>query len=353
MNNTLNLNDWNKYIYDKKLKFINDIDQSNILDTSQDSFKFNDNLKDIIKINIFNISYIAFMTFKFLETSFIPSEIILNVIKIYSEDEMYSLLIKNRKFLKINNNNYKLDNHKYFKNLKFIINCIIEFVIKLEVCLNIQCLLFTDFIHKIHLNSKVNNNDCNNDCNNDDNSNLYNNNLEPRIFKLFIKSNKNITLNVKPSSQILLFLKLINKLSLHTYESDDFINFLNEIKYNDELHDTSNYNIYINKKNYINKKTLLYLDHFMLDITNFFLIDKTKAFNILDNNIYNICSKYILNNVELIFNNFENIFNILELHLLKSLNIDENKTKKLSYLRNVIKNLIDVEIDNIKKLFYV
>jgi len=29
-------------------------------------------------------------------------------------------------------------------------------------------------------------------------------------------------------------------------------------------------------------------------------------FNILDNNIYNICSKYILNNVELIFNNFDN-----------------------------------------------
>ena len=89
----------------------------------------------------------------------------------------------------------------------------------------------------------------------------------------------------------------------------------------------------------------------MLDITNFFLIDKTKVFHNLDNNIYTICSKYILNNVELIFNNFENIFNILELHLLKSLNIDENKKKKLSYLKNVIKNLVDIEIDNIKKLF--
>ena len=86
----------------------------------------------------------------------------------------------------------------------------------------------------------------------------------------------------------------------------------------------------------------------MLDITNFF--DNN---NNLDSyqNIYSICSKYILNNTELVFNNFQNIFSVLEDYILK--NINENIKHKLYYLRNVIKNLIDIEIDNIKKLFCV
>ena len=51
------------------------------------------------------------------------------------------------------------------------------------------------------------------------------------------------------------------------------------------------------------------------------------------------------------FNNFQNIFSVLEDYILK--NINENIKHKLYYLRNVIKNLIDIEIDNIKKLFCV
>ena len=69
--------------------------------------------------------------------------------------------------------------------------------------------------------------------------------------------------------------------------------------------------------------------------------------------IYMICSKYILTNIELIFKNFENIFTILETHLLTSININEVKKKNLIYLKNVITNLADIEIDNIKKLFYL
>ena len=69
--------------------------------------------------------------------------------------------------------------------------------------------------------------------------------------------------------------------------------------------------------------------------------------------IYMICSTYILTNIELIFKNFENIFTILETHLLTSININEVKIKNLIYLKNVIKNLADIEIDNIKKLFYL
>ena len=64
-------------------------------------------------------------------------------------------------------------------------------------------------------------------------------------------------------------------------------------------------------------------------------------------------TKYIFNNVELIFNNFENIFSIMEQHLLKSKTINENKKIKLSYLKNVVKNLVDIEIDKINKILFI
>ena len=128
MKNILDINDWNNFIYNKKLILINEIEKNNTLDKSLDSIKFNDILKDLAKSNIFNISYIAFMTLKFLETSFIPSEIILNTIDIYNDDEMYILLLKNNYLI----NGNRIKTLKYIKTLIFIIKNIIEFVVKNE-----------------------------------------------------------------------------------------------------------------------------------------------------------------------------------------------------------------------------
>ena len=75
------------------------------------------------------MTYITFMMLKFLETSFIPSEIILNVIEIYNDDELHRLLLVNRKIIKTTNINYKLENYKYIKILKYIISTIIDFFI--------------------------------------------------------------------------------------------------------------------------------------------------------------------------------------------------------------------------------
>ena len=100
----------------------------------------------------------------------------------------------------------------------------------------------------------------------------------------------------------------------------------------------------------------MYLDIFILEITQYFSLDNSNSIyshNMQHPDIYMICSKYILNNIELMFNNFENIFTILEEHLLKSININKNKTQKLSYLKSIIKNLADIEIENIKKLFFI
>ena len=134
MNKVLTVNDWNKYIYKKKIELIDTIDNSKNLNTTKDSFKFNDVLKNnIVKINMFNMTYITFIMLKFLETSFIPSEIILNVMEIYSDDELQILLLKNHTLLKQTNNNYKLETYKYIRLLKYIISTIIDFVVKIEL----------------------------------------------------------------------------------------------------------------------------------------------------------------------------------------------------------------------------
>jgi len=338
--NSLDINDWNYYIYTKKLKLLNDIDTSNILDSSEDSIKFNTILKDILKINIVNISYIAFMILKFLETSFIPSEILLNVIDIYSDEEMWKYLIINTQNININN---KIDTHKYNKTLKFIINYIIECIIKIEVSINIQCFLITNLINKINYKNT--------------NYNITKVDIfKPKLYNIFNKSNKYINNTIKSSTLILLLFKFINKLNNNdNYNDNDNGNNNDNVNDNDNeiinlmnIHNNTNLLNYINKKKDINKKTNMYLDKFILEITNYFDVN-----NNMYPDIYMICNKYILNNIELMFNNFENIFIILETHLLKSININKTKMKNLVYLKIVLKNLSDIEFDKIKQLFYL
>ena len=344
MNNILTITDWNKYIYKKKLELIDTINSDNKLNNTPDSFKFNDILKNkIIKINIFNMSYVAFMMLKFLETSFIPSEIILNIINRYTDDELYRLLIINRKIIKKTNINYKLETYKYIKILKYIITIIIDFVVKIELSLNIQCLLMTHFIDKIHTTNTTNT------TNTTTTTTTTDINLPTKsvIFKLFSSINNDFINNIKSSTLILLFLKLISKFN-NNFDETNLLYFINE-------YETNNFISFINNKKSINKKTKVYLDTFMLDITKYFLIDNNihTIYTIQTTDIYAICNKYMLNNIELIFNNFENIYDILVNHLLQSINITENKKIKLSYLKNVIKNIVDIEIDKIKKFFYV
>jgi hypothetical protein len=439
MKHSLDINDWNKFIYNKKLKLINKIDKNDTLDKSSDSIKFNTILKDLAKSTIFNMSYTAFMTLKFLETTFIPSAIILNVMNIYSNSDMYKILIMNDNILANIKNNIN-----YIKTIKFIIILIIDFVVTIELSLNIQCLLMTDFISKIDEEKYKNNieNDIENNIENG--MSLNNNNFKPKIFKMFNTLNQNTITNIKPSTRILLIFKLLNKLGINNYidvddnennneNNYDIINFIyntnnsinfsnfsnsdndNESSSNDNDSDDCNgdgdgdddgdggdddcdgddgdtkaddtdkdaaynkyvktpkytydsngkiiknenksyinnkFKNYINNKKEINKKTRLYLDAFILDITRYFGLNKNNDKNKTTyQNIYLICSKYILNNTELVFNNYENLFTILEAQLLKNININEHQ--KLYYLRNVIKNVINIEIDNIKKLFCV
>ena len=344
------INKWNKYIYDKKKELIDDIENTNnTLDTSKSSMIFNDILKDIININMFNISYISFMLLKFLETSFIPTEVILNVINIYSNAKLCEIIISQRIEINKQNEHNRLNNKpikmidtiKYVNVLKLIINILVEFVVKTELCLNLKCLLMLHFIEKYNNNNNNNNID------------------KPKVFNLFIKPHKLAITHIKSSTLILLFLKLIRKIGIEKYDSTVLINYIDNInnKNDNENNNIShNYIEYVNNKIKINKKTKEYLDTFMIDITNY--LDNYNTLNNTNNkpipfSIYKICSDYIINNSEIIISYFKNIYFILEQHLLNSNTITKEKKQKIYYLKNVIKNLCDMEYDNIKKLFNI
>ena len=348
----LDINDWNNYIYKKKQELINEIEKNNTLDNSTSTFIFNDILKDVIKINIVNISYIAFMLLKFMEGTFIPSYLLLNVINVYSDGKLYDIIIKEKmeiskmnEFNKQNNKELiKIDGYKYINILKLIINIIIDFIVKTEVCLNINCLLMVYFIDKINNKHNIKNNK---NKNNNDNNNDYLINLiyKPKIFNLFTRTHKQIITHIKSSTLILLFLKFIRKIGIDNVNTKLLINYIND----DENNINNSYKTYMNHKKNINKKTKEYLDLFMIEITNY--LEDTIYVN--TPNVYSICSNYIINNIELMFSNFENIYSILETHLLSSVTINKEKEKKLFYLKTVIKNLCDIEFDNVKKLFNI
>ena len=117
------VNKWNNYIYNKKIELIDDIENSNnTLDTSKSSTIFNEILKDMININIFNISYITFMLLKFLETSFIPTEVILNVINIYSDAKLCEIIISQRIEINKQNEHNRLNNQpiKTIDTIKYV-----------------------------------------------------------------------------------------------------------------------------------------------------------------------------------------------------------------------------------------
>ena len=286
----LTIDDWNNYIYKKKQDLINDIEKNNILDNSKSTLIFNDILQDVIKINIFNISYIAFMLLKFMEKTFIPSYILLNVINVYSNGKMYDIIVKNKienskinKYNKENNKEIiKIDSYKYINSLKIIINIIIDFVVKTEVYLNITCLLMVHFIDKINNKHNYTNTDVDNKNTKHNNDYNLNNSInKPKLFNLFTRTHKQITTHIKSSTLILIFLKFIKKIDNNKFTNDILINYINDNKDNINNY----YKTYMNNKKDNNKKTEEYLDIFMIEITKY--LEDTIYIN--NTNVYSIC----------------------------------------------------------------
>jgi hypothetical protein len=207
----------------------------------------------------------------------------------------------------------------------------------IEISLNYHCILIIHFLNKV---------------------NKYLPDENPKVFSIFNKIDNDISQSIKSSTIILLFLKFVRKIAgcNHNDSRNNILdNIINFIK-NNTTNNTNNI-CNINKINNIKKvstlnlKTKMYLDTFMININNYFMKSKDK-----DNNIYSICTEYIISIVELLYSEFTHLFNILEVCIMenykyKKIDFTEERKKELGIIRVQIKQLIFDEINKCKEIF--
>jgi hypothetical protein len=333
MSEILNENDWQKHIDYKKKNILEQIDKSNSLDNSIENKKFIDILKSIINCKLFNVSKFTFLAIKLLVTPlFIDSHIIFDILNNVNQNENDNQ--NDNQNVNMNMNMNINNNPNPETNLKNIIKLIIDFVVQIEISLNYHCILIIHFLNKVKLNKITEN--------------------RPNIFSTFSKIDNNITQSIKSSTIILLFLKFVRNLGGYQYnESNKNIynslsNIITNFKNNSII--CSNFNI--KKTSKISSNIKMYLDTFMININNYF-INSNENSNL---NIYSICIDYIISIVEILYNEFNYLFDILELSIIsnfnyKNKNFTEDKKKELDNIKNEIKNLIINEINICKELF--
>jgi len=343
MQNTIDIIEWQKYIDYKKKLIIENINNTIDLDNSEDNNKFINILKSIINIKIFNVSNFSFLALKILfASSFINPIILSNIINHdYNFKQNKNNENKNNNTNDtngINNTNTNTNDN----NIKNILLIIIDFVVQIEISLNYNCILFRHFINKAKFDLLQN--ETKQSCNI---YNVYN------VYNAFNDINKNITETINPSALILLFFKFLQKLSGNSKNNifEKILNIEKENKSNIII--KSNINLNAKELLKTNTNMKLILDTFMLKINKNLLIDANNTIDNIDNknidneNIYLICSKYIISIVELFYNNFNYLINILEAFL----NLPEEKKKEFNKIKILIQQLINDEIKICKELF--
>jgi hypothetical protein len=330
MQNTIDIIEWQKYIDYKKKLIIENINNTIDLDNSKDNNKFINILKSIINIKIFNVSNFSFLALKILfASSFINPIILSNIIN----NDYNFKQNKNNENENNNTNDTNDNNNTNDNNIKNILLIIIDFVVQIEISLNYNCILFSHFINKAKTVS------------------LHNEKIQ--VYNTFNEINKNITKTINPSALILLFFKFLQKLSGNSKNNifEKILNIEKENKSNIII--KSNINLNANNILKTNTNMKLILDTFMLKINKNLLIDANNTIDNIDNknidneNIYLICSKYIISIVELFYNNFNYLINILEAFL----NLPEEKKKEFNKIKILIQQLINDEIKICKELF--
>uniref|UniRef100_A0A6C0EYF6 Uncharacterized protein n=1 Tax=viral metagenome TaxID=1070528 RepID=A0A6C0EYF6_9ZZZZ len=327
---TLTLTEWENHINHKKQKILKNININNVLDTTNENVKFINIIKSLMKSRLFTISNIAFLFIKMLETTYIKPSIILHSVGIYYKD-VYMNNVSNMIDESVNNTSDLV--------LESLLKLVVDLVVYFEIIININCLIIIKFLQNIYISSR-----------------------QPKIFNRFQKLNNEAERSIKPSTLILLCLKFIRKIGVFKIE-DKLIKLINDDP--DDKNDTKRkLNIKLQKmQNDVRIKMRQMLDTFMLKIDSFFEIDKDDRIEIDEfddkNNIYKICIFYITALIELFLNNFNILFEVLELYIIKDISNNDvssnnelpNKIQKLKYMKNTINNLLDVEFDDMKNLF--
>ena len=368
----LNLLKWQLHLEDKKTHILYIIDNSNYLDNSKDNLQFIKIIKSIIDCKIFDISRVSYLAIKILECSFIKPQIIFNAMQ---QTETNNLETNN-----LETNNLETN------NLETIIMLFIDMIIHIEIMLNLHCILIIHFLSKVGYNIKKN----------------YKQNYNSNIINIFNKFDTLDTLDtldtqntIKQSTILLLLLKFINKLgsqykfnsldtqnanannnvnsnTLFLYNLQHLIHKINtdtDTETKTETETTSINNITINKILKADSiKAKMHLDTFMLYINKYYILENnnisTEINCIIYNEISKVCITYIFSLIDLLFNQFDKLFDILEQYIIlekkqknTELNTEIDKTNYINYITNLrtnrelIKTLFTIEITSIKSKF--
>jgi hypothetical protein len=329
--NILTLDTWQFHIDKKKLEFLTHIASSNYLENTSENLQFISIIKELVNCNLFNISKLAFYVLKLLEHTFIDSTIICEVI---SDDISKKITTTNITANTITK--HTIESNEYLDTLKKYLHLIIDNIVYIELSLNIHFIIIINNLQKLQK------------------PNIENlNNLTPKSFHTFENINNDIINTIKPSSHILLFLKLIRKLgNFHMISLNN-----NGITQNKD----NKYTNYIKNNKESSNKIKCTLDSFIININNFYdskdykdMIIKCSldtSLNIthsVNNTITSICQNYITFIVKVLFTEFNNLFDLLATHLKSSKNITEEKLKNIILIKTKLSNMINIEIDKIK-----
>ena len=331
--NILTLENWQSHIDKKKLELLTHVASSNYLENTSENLQFISIIKELVNCNLFNISNIAFYILKLLENTFIYSDIICEVI---SDTNTQNKDIK-----------HTSTSNEYLDTLKKYLHLIIDNIVYIELSLNIHFIIIINNLQKLKkqkYNLKHNLED-----------NIY---VSPKVFYTFEKINNDIVNTIKPSSHILLFLKLIRKLGkFHILSLNN-----NGITQNKD----TKYTNYIKNNKESSNKIKCTLDNFIININNFYeskdykdkdiiikcpldtILNSLNVTHSINNNVTSICQNYIAFIVKILFTEFNNLFDLLATHLKSSDNITEEKIQNILIIKTTLSNMINIEIEKIK-----
>ena len=272
----ISYDEWNTYLQYNKQIIINKIDNTLLIDKSQEYKHFIIILHNMFNINIFDLSRISYLIFNVLHiyiNKYLPSIVI---------NQQHQDLTKSARAhipdLTSNSNSNS--------NSFIVLQLIIQLIINIECILNTQLLLIIYILHK-NINTHT---DTNTNTNTDTKVRAANNNVlpetylsattsTPNILLIMYKLCNNINSNIKPSIVILLLLKLNsqlcnyniidilnnNILDINILDNNIFNTKINEDE--DILSTTNNYQKSKIKSKFIIQKLNILLDNFIINMS--------------------------------------------------------------------------------------
>ena len=322
-------NDWNNYIKIKKTKLLRQLDNTSYLDNSNESKIFITILKAIFNMDMFNMSRISYLAFSFLD--------------IYINSYLINILQNDKHIYHITNIS-SLNDKQINNNTKIILQFIINLIIQIEFILNLHLFII---IYIIYQNTELSQHN-KNITNNEDKANSIPGTFmfsKPKILYKVEKICDDIQSSIKPSTTILLLLKINRKLCniLDVFDTSLLLKESGLIKNAKEL----------------NSKINNLLDAFILAIAKNTKCQNTTSTSTnakANNNImierYELCINYVLDLANILYMYFDIAFETFIKYLKLENTSNDNSHTRFDNTKKCISDLLKCELITLETKFF-